>query len=164
MNGAHQQVLAGIQKRPQPHDMALTDLAGIVQALLQQVDTLADQLCQTQVELAATQDKVCFLTNNRLKMADAIASIAYETQDRPPVDGLDWLDPKRGQSSGPSEHVGPLTRDRWWEQYFEAAAAIDRLPQPAQPATREGVLDWLDAVCVVVEEARTRLDEMTGGA
>lgn len=51
----------------------------------------------------------------------------------------------------------------WWCHFFETKEAIDRLPEPARPVTREEVLDWLDAVSAVVEECRTRLREIGGG-
>lgn len=92
MNGAHQQTLRAIAVAPAGQaGESVAKLAAIVESQAQLLDTAIDQLARTQEELAATQDQVGFLTRNRRKMAAALASIAYETQERAPVPFKDFL-------------------------------------------------------------------------
>jgi len=110
MNNADLQILSAIQKRPQPHDVALTQLAGIMQSLGQQVETLKE-------EMDATQDLVGDLVGRLQRIADSFAHIAYERAGKLPKPGKDFL------PEGPEHFHTPDDGPCWGKECFTTVAS-----------------------------------------
>lgn len=84
------QDMAGAGDFPENHGAAVRQIAEIVHSLCQRVELFEQQVY-------AVMEQQGLQTGKLHRIADSLASIAYETSERLPVDGRDWLDPARDQ-------------------------------------------------------------------